>query len=161
VPRPVAAGAGREQARVGTATAAPGSPVLELAAAWEALLERLEGVAGRLRGMTPTGPDESGAVVLMHPPSYNWAIAAIRQSDSLPRIEGTLSELLGRRVSVRFQLDEQAAEPERPRPALDPEAGRNALEDPLVSRLLELFDARTLRVEADPDATAAAPTDEA
>lgn len=130
----------------------------DLLAAWEEMLGRLEEFGGRLRGMKPVSLDESGTLVVRYPPSYNWAANACKQPEELAKVEKTLSALLGRRISVEFSADPDAQElEERRRPVTGAEAGRAVADDPFVGLVIELFDARTLRVEMDSDST---PVDE-
>jgi hypothetical protein len=131
---------------------------IDLARAWDSLIEKLEGQSGKLRVMKPVGIDAAGVLAVSHPASYHWAVKSIRQGGGQNEIEQTLSGLLGRRVSVQFEVDASAPPPpERPRAVASPEAGRLSIEDPLVAKLIEAFEAKTLRVEVDPDSAGPIP----
>ncbi len=81
--------------------------------------------------------------------AYNWIADACDTPEARARIEGRLSQWLQRSVSIRF--DRPAADPAPPtRTALNFARDEAVKDDPMVRQVVELFEARPVRVEVRP-----------
>jgi len=118
--------------------------------AWERLGERLEDPSdlNGLKRLKPERLTEANVLVVPVPASYNWIVDSWESRGSSARIEAALSELMGRRIALRFDR-EPAPEPST---AAKPDPRDAVRDDPLVRQILERFDVQKWRIEANPDA---------
>ncbi len=111
-------------------------------AAWESILGK---IAFKLRSVLALARlievDPPDTLVVGVPETYNGAIEECRTPEASRAVESKLSEAFGRAIRVRFEIvaGEQGS---NDRPAAV-EAHRD---DPLVKRMIELFDARLYQI---------------
>jgi DNA polymerase-3 subunit gamma/tau len=151
-PAPAPAAAPPRIAAANSPTAA-GSVALEtFEALWERLLTHVgAGLGVPLSRVKPTAFEPPGLLVIRVPAGYNWVAERCDQPESRARIEASLQALLERPVSVRF---DRAETDELPPPAPAPAAPARVDElaaDPLVRQVVELFEARRVRVDLEDD----------
>jgi DNA polymerase-3 subunit gamma/tau len=98
----------------------------------------------------PTAVEPPHRVVIGLPHRYNYIAEECENHDVRAKVESALATALGRLARFRF---DRSAEPEVVEPArTGPAANVQELaSDPLVQRLVELFEARKVRVEVDDD----------
>jgi DNA polymerase-3 subunit gamma/tau len=98
----------------------------------------------------PTAVEPPHRVVIGLPHRYNYIAEECENHDVRAKVESALAAALGRLARFRF---DRSAEPEVIEPArTGPAANVQELaSDPLVQRLVELFEARKVRVEVDDD----------
>ena len=115
-------------------------------AAWETMLEGLDpGLAGPLRTsrLHPTAIPGPNLLAVDVPAMYNWVADKCSRPEERIKIESALSGTLGTRVEIQFQRA-------RPTDSAAPAPPRDALiEDPWVSKVLQLFEAHLVRTDAD------------
>ncbi|HVU87788.1 MAG TPA: DNA polymerase III subunit gamma/tau [Pirellulales bacterium] len=111
----------------------------------------------RLQGMAADYANQAGHVAISAPnllvvtfaKKYNLAKAFCEKTDQLEKIERALAEVAGQPMRVSFVL-EQSAGPTTTTAARPPQ-GRDRVREkakhPMVSRAIELFEARPLRVD--------------
>ncbi|MBI2824211.1 MAG: DNA polymerase III subunit gamma/tau [Planctomycetia bacterium] len=121
-------------------------------ALWRQALSRLSGMVGlhAARAERVAMP-ETGFLVATFAKTYNSCKAFCEQPEQFERLEQALAEVAGGPIRLSFALvdDGVAARPESdaspPRPAA--ERIRDRARHPLVSKAMELFDARPVRVD--------------
>jgi DNA polymerase III subunit gamma/tau len=114
---------------------------------WKTLLTRLgEPLRTNLKWVKATTIEPPGVLVLHIPDGYNWIADSCDTAESRARIETALKELVTPPITIRFERPETAGEPPPPL-AASPIDDLSA--DPLVRRLVELFEARPVHVESD------------
>ncbi|WP_165243722.1 DNA polymerase III subunit gamma/tau [Paludisphaera soli] len=116
---------------------------------WPDLLKKVgASLSWRLSQAQPIGVDEPGVLVIGAKPGYNSVADPCGTDDARKRIAECLQWLLQRPLSVRYESSETAAAP-----ADAPESGPRRLEqlmtDPLVQKVVELFEARVSHFEAE------------
>jgi DNA polymerase-3 subunit gamma/tau len=130
----------------------------DVLAVWSELPGRVgPGFGIPLSLVRPTALEASGRLVIRLPREYNWVAAQCGTRDGLARIEGTLRELLSTPITVRFDQGDATA---APAPAVVPPPPAPAppdelATDPLVRQVIELFEARRIRVDVEDDGSAA------
>ncbi len=118
-------------------------------AGWARWAEGLDAdLSSKLVRVSPTailGPNQLAVGVDR---AYNWVADACDTPETRARIEARLTEWLQRSVSIRF--DRPAAEPGPPsRTALNFARDEAVKDDPMIKQVVELFEARPVRVEVD------------
>ncbi|HEY4308592.1 MAG TPA: DNA polymerase III subunit gamma/tau [Pirellulales bacterium] len=112
----------------------------------------------RLQGMTADYASSADRVAISAPNSlvvtfakkYNLAKAFCEKPEQAEKIERALTEVAGRMVRVTFELDQDAgpeAATAAPRPTQGRDRVREVAKHPMVTRAMELFDARPVRVD--------------
>jgi DNA polymerase-3 subunit gamma/tau len=124
----------------------------EARALWPKLMERVGLQLGKgLSQVQPTAVEGSNVLVIGLPPRYNWVADECGEPEARASIEQALEHLLRRPVALRFQraAEEAAAAP----PPTAPPAKRReeVAEDPMVQKVVELFEARPVHVEVEED----------
>ncbi len=123
-------------------SAAAGFTIEEVQAAWESILNKIAFKLRSILALTrPIEVDPPDTLVVGVPETYNGAIEECRTPEASRAVESRLSEAFGRAIRVRFEIvaGDQAA---NDRPAAE-QAHRD---DPLVKRMIELFDARLYQI---------------
>lgn len=122
--------------------------------AWQALANRAEDLKlpPQFRKLEPSEVTGAGVVVVNVSSAYNYVIDRCEAPELRSKIEGALSEAIGRSVSVRFDREAQV-----PRETSSIEPGSAAhqavLDDDLALMLVSRFEAQLRRVEAEPERT--------
>ncbi len=120
-----------------------------IAAGWPQWAEGLEpDLATKLLRMAPAailGPNQLAVGVDR---AYNWVADACEAPETRARIEAKLAHWLQRSVSIQF---DRPASPDSgpPRGTLSFARDEAVRDDPMVQQVVELFDARPVRVEVD------------
>src|SRR6185312_12988654 len=91
------------------------------------------------------------ALVIALPAGYNWVADACEPPESRGKIEEALGRLLRRTVRLRFQRSAEADKPAAAEAPASPGRGDGLAEDPMVRKIVELFDARPIHLEMDDD----------
>lgn len=96
------------------------------------------------------GPD---LLVIRLNARYNWVADECGSREALEKIEGTLAQLLSRPVRLKFETStEEPASAAPPPPSAS--ARRDELAgDPMIQKIVELFEARPIHLEAEEDLT--------
>jgi len=128
-------------------------PPLDLSAArnaWPDLVKKVGANLGwRLSQVEPVGVVGSDVLVIAAKPGYNSLADPCGSPEALEKIEQSLQRLIHRPVNVKY---ERSPEVDNVAPdARQPEARRaDALSsDPMVQKVVELFEARSLQLEYD------------
>ncbi len=118
----------------------------EVLNAWETLVERLGDAGTGLSKIRPNAISGPNVLVIPLPGGYNWVADACERDGTRAKIESTLGSLLGRSATFRFERAEPAKPPEAqtPRPQVE-----DLAQDPMVRKVIELFEARPHYVESD------------
>lgn len=142
----------------GSAEAPPEKPapvlppllITDVEEVWGQLIKRVGVVVGgRLAKIAPTAVEEPNFLVFRLPAGYNWIADECESPEARAKIEHSLHDLLHRPVVVRFDRSNDGAA-EAPPTAPSSARRRNELEgDPMIQKLIELFDARAIHVEVD------------
>lgn len=137
------------------------TPSLELDAvrnAWPALIRKV----GVRLGLALTRAESQLAIsgpnqlAIPLPEGYNWLADDKDAAQARSRIEHALHALLGQPVSIHFERAVEEPTRESPNATGAPRRRDGVLEgDPMVQKIVELFEARPLQVEFDDDATRA------
>jgi DNA polymerase-3 subunit gamma/tau len=113
-------------------------------AVWPRLAERVgKALSGPLKHLQPAaifGPDTLAVTV---DSGYNWAADRCETPEAKSRIESALQSVLGRTVSLRIERVVSEA------PVVSVPHPGELSDDPLVQRVVELFEARPVRIEAE------------
>jgi len=128
-------------------------PPLDLTAArrvWPDLVKKVGAQLGwRLSQVDPVAIEGADVLVIAAKPGYNSIANACGSAEALAKIEQNLQRLIHRPVNVKY---ERSPESEDVAPdARQPDARRaDALSsDPMVQKVVELFEARSLQLEYD------------
>jgi DNA polymerase-3 subunit gamma/tau len=117
---------------------------------WQQTLARLQGMAADYANQADrVAISAPNLLVVTFAKKYNSAKAFCEQPEQLTKIERALAEVAGRALRVSFVL-EQTAGPETTaaaRPVQGRDRVREKAKHPMVSRAIELFDARPVRVD--------------
>jgi DNA polymerase-3 subunit gamma/tau len=116
--------------------------------AWPRVLETLgtplSTSLGKLQPLAISGPD---LLAIEVPAGYNWAADACEGTEARGRIEAALRSVLGRPVTFQLNRPPQAEAPATASAAA--ERRDEVANEPIVRKLVELFDARVVRIDAD------------
>ncbi len=133
----------------------PELPPLELAAvrqAWPELVKKVGApLSMRLAVAEAIGVEEPDVLVIAAKPGYNSLADSCGTHEARERIAHTLQRLLRRPVTVRYDRSVEAA------PAGDRESSSELRRpeilaaDPMIQKVVELFEARPLHLEYDDD----------
>lgn len=117
---------------------------------WGQLIKRVGVVVGgRLAKIAPTAVEEPNFLVFTLPAGYNWIADECESPEARAKIEHSLNDLLHRPVVVRFERSADGATEVSPAPSSSTRR-RDELEgDPMIQKLVELFDARPIHLEVD------------
>ena len=144
--KPVAVEVGPPPAPVETVEAAPAWEIDAIRAAWPRWTAGLDDdFASKLGRLRPTAIDGANGLSIAVDRAYNWAADACDTPEVRPRIEARVGQWLGRPVSVRFERS--AEEATLPLIAANSARDESLRADPMVRQLVELFDAKAVRVE--------------
>ena len=132
---------------------APISRDLEsIAAGWSGWVASLaQDLSSKLVHLRPAALQEPAVLVLEPNPGYNWVVDACERSDLRGKIEAGLRHWLDGPMVVRFRkpVEARASSPGRHPSSIAKDDG---LEDePLVKLMVELFEARAVRIEFEED----------
>ena len=116
---------------------------------WPTVIGRLGVKLGAiLSGVQPSAIFAPNTLVIGVPAGYNGVVEQCETAEGRARIESSLRDALGRPVSFRFEstrgTEGRAAAPDPAPSAADELAG-----DPLVRKVVALFDARRVHVESE------------
>ncbi len=106
-----------------------------------------------LSQVQPSAIEPPDVLVIRLSARYNWVAEECGSREATEKIESALHQLLSRRVTLRF---EQTAEEEAPVAPVAPSIAvrRDELAgDPMIQKLVELFEARPVHLEAEEDVT--------
>jgi DNA polymerase-3 subunit gamma/tau len=146
-PEPVAA-----PAPVTPAESGPASGPLTLEAAqglWPTLVANVGAEIGTsLNLVRPTALGGPDVLVIDVPAMYNWVADAFEKPEKRARIEAELRTLTGRPATIQFRRAEPPAKAATP-PA--PARTDELASDPLVQKMVQLFEARPVHVEYEAD----------
>jgi DNA polymerase-3 subunit gamma/tau len=109
--------------------------------AWGEVLERLDAEMRGRFSKVEVDEFEPPALVFLGT-SYNWLIDTLDRPELLMKIETLFEQVIGQRPSVRFRRRESVASPRRI------ERHEEICADPLVAKVIELFEARPVQIEA-------------
>jgi DNA polymerase III subunit gamma/tau len=152
-PDPAPAPAGdRPIAAATAAVSAPRDlPPLDLVAArevWPSLIRKVGGGLGwRLSQVEPIAVEGSNLLVISAKPGYNSVADACGAPEALERIEQALQKLMHRAVDVRYESSSQDGDAASEVQSSDAQRAEALLSDPLVQKVVELFEARAIQLE--------------
>jgi hypothetical protein len=106
-------------------------------------------LASKLGSMSPVSLEAPGILVIEPAPGYNWAVDFLEKADVRLRLEASLSQWLARRVTHRFRKLEEPSNGSASRNASHSSRDDRLLDDPLHKLIVERFEARAVRVEAE------------
>jgi len=99
----------------------------------------------------PTAISAPGVLVIELAPRYNWIADDCGSPEALERIEKALEEVLERPMSLRFdRTTESTSNAGAPPPAAQTRR-EEVSEDPMVQKVVELFEARPIHLEVEDD----------
>ncbi|MGC8642181.1 MAG: DNA polymerase III subunit gamma/tau, partial [Isosphaeraceae bacterium] len=130
-------------------------PPLELEAVrrvWPDLVTKVGKLLGmKLVATEPIRVEGPDVLVIAAKPGYNTSADACGSADARRKIEHSLERLLYRPVVVRYERS-TAPEPTPQQPSrTDPRRGDMLARDPMVQRIVELFEARAIHLEYEDD----------
>jgi DNA polymerase-3 subunit gamma/tau len=144
-PEPAPADPPRPVVDVAPVVEVPPWDIEAIRAAWPAWAAALDAdFASKLTRVLPSAIFGPSQLAIAVDRAYNWVADACDTPEVRTRIEAALARWLQRPVSIRF--DRAAEEPEAPSRAARNDSLRD---DPLVRQVVEIFEARPVRVEAD------------
>lgn len=130
-----------------------GLPPLELEVVqkvWPDLLKKVgAGLSWRLSQAQPIGVDEPDILVIAAKPGSNGVAEPCGAEDARKRIAECLQWLLQRPLTVRYESSAPADYPQPAEADLAPRRTDQYASDPLVQKVVELFEARVSHVEAE------------
>ncbi len=112
-------------------------------------------LSSRLLYLRPIDRPEPGILVLEPLPGYNWIVGLCERPELRTRIESAIRQWLDRDLSVRFSKAEEARMPATARHPSAVARADGLADEPIVKLIVELFEAKVVRVEHD-DASAEA-----
>jgi DNA polymerase-3 subunit gamma/tau len=116
---------------------------------WPDLLKKVgASLSWRLSQAQPIGVDEPGVLVIGAKPGYNSVADPCGADDARKRIAECLQWLLQRPLSVRYESSETSDAP-GDAPESGPRRIDQLMTDPLVQKVVELFEARVSHFEAE------------
>jgi DNA polymerase-3 subunit gamma/tau len=114
--------------------------------AWPRVIEALGAPLNVSLGkLNPTAIIGPNLLAIEVPAGYNWAADACEPTEARGKIEAALRTVVGRPVTFRLDRPPQA---EAPSPVAA-ERRDEVAHEPIVRKLVELFDARVVRIDAD------------
>ena len=113
---------------------------------WETLVTKLGPVGAPLAKVRPVAISGPNVLVIPLPPGYNWVADACQRDEARAKIEAGLASVLGRPALFRFERAEAETNRDEAPPPPRPD---ELAQDPMVQKVIELFEARPHFVEAD------------
>jgi len=108
--------------------------------------------------VAPSAISGPNILVIEVPARYNWVADECEAPEARARIEHSLGRLLHRPVSVRFVRTAEA-EPHPSHPTVPATDRRDHLAgDPMIQKVVELFEARPLHLEYEEDSPPSPPS---
>jgi DNA polymerase-3 subunit gamma/tau len=145
-----------EPERVPAPPPAPLAPLVlsQVVEIWPRVVQKVGlGLGKGLSLVVPTAISEPDVLVIGVPPRYNWVVDDCGSPQSQAKIEQALEGLLGRPVTLRFDRATESTSSEDA-PAVAASSRRDeAADDPMVRKVIELFEARPVHLEAEEDLT--------
>jgi len=131
-------------------------PPLELAKArevWPDLIKKVGANLGwRLSQVEPVAAVGSDVLVIAAKPGYNSMAEVCGTPEALIKIGQGLQRLIHRPVNVRYERSSDSGDPaDDPRPT-ELSRAESAMADPMVQKVIELFEARPYRTEVNESA---------
>jgi DNA polymerase-3 subunit gamma/tau len=127
------------------------SQVVEI---WPRVVQKVGlGLGKGLSLIVPTAISEPDVLVIGVPPRYNWVVDDCGSPQSQAKIEQALESLLSRPVTLRFERAAESASTEDASAVAAPSRRDEASDDPMVRKVIELFEARPVHLEAEEDLT--------
>jgi len=124
-----------------------------IAAAWPGWATSLPAeLSSKLAWLRPASLPAADVLVIEPVAGYNWVVDACERPDLRSKIESALRQWLDRALEIRFV---RPAEAKAPTPARHPAAAARddgLRDEPIVKLVMELFEARAVRVEAEEEA---------
>jgi DNA polymerase-3 subunit gamma/tau len=105
----------------------------------------------RLALTEPIAVEDPDVLVIASKQGYNSLADACATEAARERIAHCLQFLLRRPVSVRYHRTEAAAQSSAKASKLEPRRGDILAADPMIQKVVELFEARPLHLEYDDD----------
>ncbi|MDR3638279.1 MAG: DNA polymerase III subunit gamma/tau, partial [Isosphaeraceae bacterium] len=100
-----------------------------------------------LSRVAPTAVESPDVLVIALPAGYNWVADECDSPDSREKIEQAFQRLLHRPVRVRFVRSAEGEKPATPAPSAN--RGEELSGDPMIQKVVELFEARPIHLELD------------
>jgi len=130
-------------------------PVLELEAVrqiWPDLVKKVGSTLGmKLVAAEAIGVESPDVLVIAAKPGYNSLADSCGTDEAKERISHCLQRLLRRPVTVRYQRVVESMSPAPAAPAGEPRPTEILAVDPMVQKVVELFEARPLHLEYEDD----------
>jgi DNA polymerase-3 subunit gamma/tau len=124
-------------------------------AVWATLITRVGVRLGMpLSRVGPTAVEPPNVLAITLPPGYNWVADECDPPESREKIEQILGRLLHQRVRVRFDRSSEADAPAPAAPASNSSRGDELAGDPMIQKVVELFEARPIHLEMDEEGPA-------
>jgi DNA polymerase-3 subunit gamma/tau len=147
----ITAGPGRDLLTATTSPARDDLPPLDLATArkvWPDLVKKVgPSLLWRINYVEPIAVAESDVLVIAAKPGYNLMADPCGTDEALREITQGLQRLLNRAVTLKYERsannDEREAERPQPRAA----RGQSLSADPMIQKVVELFEARPLQLD--------------
>jgi hypothetical protein len=118
---------------------------------WSAALKQLTGLVGEhARFASRPTVEGDGNLAIFFAPRYNRARAFCERFEPIAQLTEAVSAAAGRPLRVRIAVDSapEAADSDAPESGTDgPTRRADALQNPLVVKAVELFEARPIRVD--------------
>ena len=119
----------------------------QIQASWPVWATNVEVATGlKMSSVAPLAISGPKTLVLCPVPGYTWVVDRLDAVESRAKWEPLLSRWFGRAVDVKFDRPIEAPS-ETSRNALGPKRDSVLNEDPLVRKIVELFEARPIRIE--------------
>jgi DNA polymerase-3 subunit gamma/tau len=134
-----------------TGTAAATLDLESVRQIWPQLLKDLKGHGIALSEVAPTAVASPNVLVIALGAGYNWVADLCEKPEARSRIEEGLRRLLHRPVTLRFDRAAEGAGTPSSTPAKAPRRRHQMEEDPLVQKVVELFEARPVHLEVEDD----------
>ncbi|SIO65754.1 DNA polymerase-3 subunit gamma/tau [Singulisphaera sp. GP187] len=126
----------------------------EVVAIWPQVVQKVGlGLGKGLSQVVPTAISEPDVLVIGVPPRYNWIVEDCGTPQSLAKIEEALASVLNRPVQLRFERSSKEVASATPTAVTEPNRHDEVSDDPMVRKVVELFEARPVLMEAEEDLT--------
>jgi len=124
----------------------------EAATVWPRVVEAAGLKLGKgLSLAKPIAVSESGVLVIGVPSRYNWIMQECETDQARTRISQILLDLLGHSVPFQFELTQDAPSSHAPANKAGLAPHDAVSDDPMVRKVVELFEARPVLMEAEED----------
>lgn len=119
---------------------------------WPRVVQRLGlGLGKGLSQVAPTSIPEPSLLVIAVSPRYNWVAEDCGTPQALAKIEQVLESELRRPVTLRFEQAAEGDAPESSGVGAGVSSRDEVSDDPMVRKVVELFEARPVHLEAEED----------